>query len=192
MKKSIGAKAAIFPMPVLMIAAYDKEGTPNVMNAAWGIMCGSDKVALFINKDHKTTKNIMETKEFTVAIADKDSVELADFFGIASGNNIYDKVAKSGCKVSKATKVNAPIIEEFPVVMECELVEDIENDQFHCVVGKIVETLVEDKMLDNDGEIDPSKINALIFDQFKSGYYVTGEKVGQAWADGMDMYKKVK
>lgn len=97
MKKSLGKMPALYPMPVLMIAAYDENGTPCVMNAAWGTICGQDKIALIIGERHKTTKNIRVSKAFTVALADKEHMAEADFFGIASGNDMPDKFEKSGC-----------------------------------------------------------------------------------------------
>ena len=160
MKKNLGVVPAVYPMPVLMVAAYDENGKVNVMNAAWGMICDMDKIALFISENHKTTQNILKTKALTVAIADKAHMDVADFFGIASGNKMADKFERTGYKASKSEFVNAPVIEEFPVTMECTL------------------------------KIDPSKLNALIFDQFQHGYYVTGEKVGMAWDAGKDLMKK--
>ena len=189
MKKSLGSFPGVYPMPVLMVAAYDENGKVNVMNAAWGTICSSDKIALMIDEDHKTTKNIRTAKAFTVALADKANMEAADFFGIATGNKMPDKFEKSGCHAVKSKNVNAPIIEEFPVTMECELAEIVQTDSLHAVVGKIVNVVAEENVLDENGKIDPLKLNALIFDQFRSGYYVASEKAGQAWNAGKDMMK---
>ena len=190
MRKDLGKTPAVFPMPVLMVAAYDGEGTVQVMNAAWGMICGMDKIALFIDEDHKTTKSIRETKAFTVSIADKDHMDVADFFGIATGNKMADKFERTGYTAVKSANVNAPVIEEFPVVMECELAEIVETDNLHAVVGKIVNVSADERVLSENGKVDPSKLNALIFDQFQSGYYVAGEKVGKAWNAGKDLMKK--
>lgn len=189
MKKDLGIVQAVYPMPVLMVAAYDENGKVNVMNAAWGQIAASDKIALFISEGHKTTKNIRKTKAFTVAIADKAHMKEADFFGIASGNNIDDKFERSGLHAVKSTHVNAPIIEEFPIVMECEL-DDIVDSSIHAVVGKIVNVAADESVLSENGKVDPAKLNALMFDNFQRGYYVSGEKVGQAWDAGMDLMKK--
>ena len=113
MKKDLGAIPAVYPMPVLMIAAYDEAGTVNVMNAAWGMTCDMDKIALFIDEDHKTTKNIRQSKAFTVSIADRAHMAEADFFGIATGNKMPDKFARTGFHAVKSAHVNAPVIEEF-------------------------------------------------------------------------------
>ena len=140
MKKALGAIPAIFPMPVLMVAAYDENGKVNVMNAAWGMISDMKQITLFLSEDHKTTANILATKAFTVALADKDHMDVADFFGIASGNTMKDKFERTGYTAVKSAFVNAPVIEEFPVVMECELEQVIENETFYAIVGKIINT----------------------------------------------------
>ena len=181
---------ALYPMPVLMVAAYDENGVPCVMNAAWGTICGMDKIALIISEGHKTTQNILATKAFTVSIADKEHMDVADFFGIATGNKMADKFERTGYRAVKATKskfVNAPVVEEFPLTMECELAEIVETEHLHAVVGTIVNVCADGKVLDDNGKVNPEKLNALIFDQFQSGYYVSGEKVGKAWNAGKDM-----
>lgn len=192
MKKSLGVQPAIFPMPVLIIAAYDKNGTVNAMNAAWGTICDGDKIALIIDEEHKTTQNIKTCKAFTVSLADKEHMDVADFFGIATGNKMPDKFAKSGYHAEKSERVNAPIITEFPVTMECELAEIVETENLYAVIGKIVNVLAEEKVLSDNGKVDPLKLNALMFDQFQNGYYIATEKVGQAWKAGADLYKKSK
>ena len=189
MKKSLGAQPALFPMPVLMVAAYDENGKVNVMNAAWGTICDMDKIALIIDDEHKTTQNIRKVKAFTVSLADKDHIAEADFFGIASGNKINDKFERTGFHATKSAVVNAPIIDEFPVAMECELAEIVQTDNLFAVIGKIVNVSADEKVLDENGKINPLKLNALIFDQFQHGYYIATEKAGQAWNAGKDLMK---
>ena len=189
MKKNLGVIPAVYPMPVLMVAAYDEGGTVNVMNAAWGMICGEDRIALFIDEEHKTTKNLLKTKAFTVSIADRAHMDVADFFGIATGNKMTDKFERTGYHAAKSEFVNAPIIEEFPVVMECELAEVAKTESFYCIVGKIVNTAAEETVLSENGKVDPAKLDALIFDQFQHGYYVSGEKVGEAWNAGAGLMK---
>ena len=179
-------------MPVLMVAAYDENGTVQIMNAAWGMICAMDKIALFIDEDHATTKAIRKTKAFTVSLADRDHMDAADYYGIATGNKMPDKFARSGYHAEKSAHVNAPVIEEFPVVMECELAEITETENLHAVVGTIVNVGAEEKVLSENGRIDPEKLNALIFDQFQSGYYVAGEKAGKAWNAGKEMMMAAK
>jgi len=190
MKQSLGVIPAVYPMPVLMVATYDKDGKVDVMNAAWGMISDMDKIALFIDEDHKTTMNIRESKAFTVSIADRDHMDVADFFGIATGNKMEDKFARTGYHASKSDKVNAPVIDEFPLCMECELAEIVQTENLHAVVGRIKDVKADEKVLDDNGKVDPSKLNALIFDQFQHGYYVSGEKVGKAWNAGSALMKQ--
>lgn len=192
MRKDLGVHPALFPMPVLIVAAYDEDGTPCAMNAAWGTICDMDKIALIIDEEHKTTKNIRVSGAFTVSLADREHTAEADFLGIATGNKMPDKFAKSGLSAEKSAFVNAPVIPEFPVTMECELAEIVDTENLHAVVGKIVNVSADEKVLGKDGKVDPSKLGALIFDQFRSGYLVAGEQVGKAWNAGKDLYKEAK
>ena len=190
MKKNLGVVQAVYPMPVLMVAAYDETGKVNVMNAAWGMICAMDMIALFIDEDHKTTQNLLKTGAFTVALADRDHMDVADFFGIASGNKMNDKFERTGYHAAQSEHVNAPVIEEFPVVMECELAEVVHTENMYAIVGRIVNVAAEEAVLDGKGKVDPAKLNALIFDQFRHGYYVSGEQVGKAWNAGAALMKK--
>ena len=190
MKKDLGILPAVYPMPVLMVAAYDEGGRVNVMNAAWGMICDMDKIALFIGEDHKTTKNILATKAFTVSIADRDHMDVADYFGIATGNKTPDKFERSGYHATRSSRINAPIVEEFPLVMECELAEEVNTENMHCIVGRIINVAADEKVLAANGKVDPLKLNALIFDQFQNGYYVSGEQVGKAWNAGASLAKQ--
>jgi len=189
MKKDLGVAPAVYPMPVLMVAAYDEHGRVNVMNAAWGMICDMDKIALFIGEGHKTTQNILKTKAFTVSIADRDHMDVADYFGIATGNKTPDKFERTGYHAVRSSRVNAPVIDEFPVAMECELAEVVETETMYCIVGRIVNVAAEESVLSENGKVNPSKLNALIFDQFQNGYYVTGEQVGRAWNAGAALAK---
>lgn len=155
MKKNIGVVPAVYPMPVLMVAAYDANEKVNVMNVAWGQICDMDKIILFIGEGKKTWLNIQQSKAFTVALADEAHVDVADFFGIASGNKINDKFERTGYHAVKSDKVNAPIIEEFPVVMECELLEFLETEYVSGIVGKIVNVKAEEAVLSENGKVDP-------------------------------------
>ena len=190
MKKDLGPVPAVYPMPVLMVASYDGNEKVNVMNAAWGQICDDDKIILFIGEGKKTWLNIKASRAFTVALADKDHMAAADFFGIASGNRISDKFERTGFHAVKSDRVHAPIIEEFPVVMECELLEFLHTDYVDGIVGRIVNVKAEEAVLGENGKVDPSRLNALMFDQFQNGYYVTGEKVGMAWNAGAPIMKK--
>lgn len=181
---------AVFPMPVLMVAAYDENGKVNVMNVAWGQICDFDKIALFIDEEHKTTQNLLKTRAFTVAIADKEHMDVADFWGIATGNKMPDKFERTGYHVTGSSFVNAPIIDEFPVAMECKLAEVVETESFYCIVGKIINTVADVNVLSENGKVDPLKLQALMFDQFQHDYYVVGNKVGKAWHEGAALMRK--
>ena len=190
MKKDLGLVQAVYPMPVLMVAAYDENEKVNVMNAAWGQICDYDKIILFIGEGKRTWLNIKASRAFTVALADRAHMDVADFFGIASGNRINDKFERTGYHAVKSDKVHAPIIEEFPVVMECELLEFLHTDFVDGIVGKIVNVKAEEAVLSENGKVDPAKLDALMFDQFQNGYYVIGEQVGKAWNAGAALMKK--
>ena len=189
MKKDLGTVQAVFPMPVLVIAAYDGNGTVQCMNAAWGQICDSDKIALFLDPDHATTKAIVARKAFTVALADRAHMAEADYVGIVSGNQVADKFARSGLTAAKSAHVDAPVIEQFPVAMECTLAEVAETKTLYAIVGTIVNTVAEERVLDEKGKVDPARLDAIAFDQFRHGYYATGEKAGQAWNAGSALAK---
>lgn len=184
MKRDLGVLQAVYPMPVLLIATYDEDGTVDVMNAAWGNISETDKIALFISEPHKTTKNIRALKAFTVSLADETHIAEADYFGIASGNNTPDKFARTGLTVTKSAHVNAPIVNEFPLVMECELCDIVDTEHLHAVIGKIVNVAADESVLDDDGKVDPAKLHAVAFDNFRHGYYKLGEQIAQAWDAG--------
>ena len=190
MKKELGVHPYLFPMPVLMIATYGDGDIVDVMNMAWGGICAENMVSLNIGADHKTSENIRKRKAFTLSIADIPHLEAADFFGIASGNTMTDKFERSGLTAVKSEKVDAPIVTEFPLTLECRVVEDRTEVYGHHVIGEIVGVLAEESVLDARGKVDPTRLNAFVFDQFQNGYYAIGDKVGQAWHTGVPLMKK--
>ncbi len=187
MKKDLGVKPFLFPMPVLLIATYNEDNSVDVMNMAWGGICDTNKVALNLSEDHKTVANIQARKAFTISVADVAHLAEADYFGIASANTVKNKFEASGLHAVKSTRVDAPIVEEFPLTLECR-VSEIQPDGFR-VVGEIVNVLADEKIMTADGKVDPTKIGAFVFDQFQAGYYAIGEKVGQAWQSGKKFMK---
>lgn len=189
MKKSLGVNPYLFPMPVLMIATYNEDGTVDVMNMAWGGVCSGKNVSLNITETHKTSANIKERKAFTLSIADASHLVEADFFGIASGNTMKDKFERSGLTSVKSEKVDAPIVTEFPVTLECKAIECKKEVYGFHVIGEIVDVLADESVLDEDGGIDVTKLNAFAYDPFKNGYYAIGEKIGQAWESGGKLAK---
>ncbi len=189
MKKELDVNPYLFPMPVLMIATYGDNDKVDVMNMAWGGICAENMVSLNITEDHKTSENIKKRGAFTISVADIPHIEAADFFGIASGNKMEDKFERSKLTALKSSKVDAPIIDEFPLTLECKVVE-IKNEiyGFH-VIGEIVGVLADENVLNKDGKVEAAKLNAFVFDQFQNGYYAIGEKVGQTWHTGVSLMK---
>lgn len=186
MKKSITTTEAIFPMPVLMIATYNEDGSVDVMNAAWGTMLERDYIILNLTESHKTVKNIKQRKAFTVSLADAKHVIEADYFGMSSANVDKDKFAKSGLTAVKSDAVDAPIINEFPICIECEFVE-YQGGQYGCgVIGKIINVSAEESVLNGD-KVDISLLDAIAFDPYTHGYYKIGERVGNAFKDGLEI-----
>ena len=187
MKTDLGSVPAVCPMPVLIVSAYNGEGKINSMNAAWGMICQMDKIALFIDEDHKTTQNILVSKAFTVGLADRKSMVPADYVGIVSGNKVKDKHERTGFHATKSKHVNAPIIDELPITMECDLAEVVKTDNMYCIVGKIVNVCADENVIGDNGKIDISKTEILMFDQFNWNYNVLGEKVGKAGQAGKEL-----
>ncbi len=184
MRKHIKTTEAIFPMPVLMVATYNEDGSVDVMNAAWGTMLERDHVILNLTETHKTVKNIKARKAFTVSIADAAHMAEADYFGVVSGNNTPDKFAKSGLTAQRSALVDAPIITEFPICMECEFIQ-YQDGEYGCgVIGKVVNTTVDESVLDGD-KVDVEKVSAIAFDPFTHGYYKVTQRVGNAFRDGL-------
>ncbi len=186
MKKNIKITEAIFPMPVLLIATYNSDGTVNVMNAAWGTMLERNQVLLNLSETHKTVENIKERKAFTISIADAKHVKEADYFGVVSGHNTPDKFAKSGLTATASSYVDAPIINELPICLECEYLASQTGEYGYGVIGKVVNTQVEESIMTN-ANVDISKLEALAFDPYTHGYYKVTERVGTAFKDGFDL-----
>ncbi len=184
MRKNIKTTEAIFPMPVLLVATYNEDGTVNVMNAAWGTMVERNIVALNLTETHKTVKNIKERKAFTVSIADAKHVTQADYFGVASGNKVSDKFAKSKLTATKSENVDAPIVNEFPICMECEFIEYQDGDYGLGVIGKVVNVTADESIMSGEN-VDIEKVGAIAFDPYTHGYYKVTERVGNAFSDGL-------
>lgn len=188
MRRNLKITEGIFPMPVLMIATYNEDGSVNVMNAAWGTMQERDHVALVLSEGHKTVKNIKARGAFTVSIADADHVVEADYFGVESGNRVPDKFARSGLTASKAETVDAPVINEFPLCLECEFVEYQDNEYGCGVIGKVMNVSADERVMKGD-KPDMSFVNAIAFDPYTHGYYRVTERVGEAFKDGLKLKK---
>lgn len=181
MRKNFGAKTIVYPQPVFIIGSYDESGIPNAMNAAWGGISESNEISICLSAEHKTVSNILQTKAFTVSMATADTVVPCDFVGLVSGNDLPNKLEKARFHTVKSEFVNAPIIEELPMAVECKL---IDYDPNTCrLVGEIVNVCAEESVL-TDGKIDPEKLRPITYDSMNHAYYVLGNKVGQAFHDG--------
>lgn len=184
MKKNLGVKSWFFPLPVLIIGTYDENGNPNAMNAAWGGLYDSNLVQICLSAGHKTTKNIKQSGAFTVSFATAEKVESCDFVGLVSGNDITDKMQKAGFTAEKSQFVNAPLINELPLALECELVKVTEEGN---VIGTIKNIAADQSIINEKGKIDIRSLNALIFEPSDSAYYTFGEKVGDAFSCGVKL-----
>ena len=185
MRKNLKPKAYIYPLPVLIVATYDEGGVPNAMNAAWGTVCDTAQVTICLSATHKTVKNILKTKAFTVAMADEKNLIPADFVGVVSANNQPKKLEKTGWTITKSKLVNAPIIEELPLVLECKLVSyDTESEM---CVGEVVGVSADESILNEAGKVDLTKFKPLCYDCDTHGYYTLGDRVGNAFSDGLKL-----
>lgn len=185
MRKSFGVKSWLYPMPVFIVAAYDEAGVPNAMNAAWGGIYTDNMIGVCLSEDHKTTKNILKTKAFTVSMATAEYVTACDYVGIVSGNKEPDKFTKAGFHASRSEFVNAPLIDELPMTLECEFVSY--DEESNHLVGRIMNISIDDKVLTDD-KVDIRKMRPITYDPINHDYIELGAVVGNAFSDG----KKIK
>jgi len=185
MRKNYGAKAILYPMPVLIIGSYDENGTPDAMNAAWGGISEETQISICVSEDHKTTKNILARGAFTVSVADAENVVACDYVGVVSGNKEPNKIKKTGWTVLKSEFVDAPLFEELPMAVECKL---ISYDEESCrLVGEIVNVCADERILNAEGKIDLAKFSPITYDPVHHTYRKLGEVVGQAFSDGLKL-----
>ena len=185
MRKNFGSKTWLYPMPVLIVGTYGADGTPNAMNAAWGGIYDTNLIMLCLADDHKTTENIKETGAFTVSFATVKTLAPCDYVGIVSANDVPDKFAKAGFHALKSEYVNAPVIEELPMALECKLLKF--NEDGICI-GEIVNVCADESVLDENGKIDAAALDPIIYDGATHAYWNFGSIVGRAFSDG----KKLK
>ena len=183
MRKNFGAKAMCYPMPVFIIATYNADGTPNAMNAAWGGISEEQEISICVDSTHKTAENLLARKAFTVSMATANYVAACDYVGIVSGNKEADKLAKAGFHATKSEFVDAPLIDELPMSLECEV---ISYDAETCrLVGRIVNVSADESVLGGNGKVDVAKLRPITYDPVNHDYLVLGEKVGNAFQDGV-------
>ena len=182
MRRSFGPQPYLFPMPVLIIGTYNEDGVPNAMNAAWGTIADMDRVAIFL-ADHKTTRNILDGRDFTVSFATADQVVPADYVGIVSANDEPNKFAKTGWTAEKSALVDAPLFAELPVALECRMVSYDEESEL--LIGQIVNVCADESVLREDGSVDMAKLRPIAYDPMNHDYLLVTEKVGNAFEDGV-------
>ena len=181
MRKNFGSQHWLFPQPVLMIATYNEDGTPDIMNAAWGGISDSDEISISISNTHKTAKNLLKRGAFTVSFATADQVAACDYVGLVSGNKVPDKFARAGFHAVKSEFVDAPLVEELPMALECRVRSyDTETDILR---GEIVNVCADETVL-TDGKIDPAKLRPIVFDPVNHDYLELGAKAGKAFSEG--------
>ena len=184
MRKNFGKKTWFYPLPVLIIGSYDENGKADAMNAAWGGIYDSDKVVLCLSENHKTTQNIKKRGAYTVSFADTAHVVEADYVGLVSANEVEDKLERAGFHTTKSEFVDAPLIDELPMTLECKLIKVNEDGN---IIGEIVNVNADDSVLGEDGMIDATKLQAISYDPVHNTYVKMGEKVGNAFSDGANL-----
>lgn len=186
MRKNFGAKPYLYPMPVLIIASYDEHGVADAMNAAWGGISDDTRISMCLSPEHKTVKNILARGAFTVSIADTAHVAECDYVGIVSANTVPDKLAHAGLHTTKSELVDAPLIDELPMALECKLVSY--DPDSCCMIGEILNVCADEKILNENGVIDLTKFEPITYDPVHHTYRKLGDVVGKAFSDG----KKLK
>ena len=180
-RENFGAKPWLYPMPLLIIATYDENGVPDAMNAAWGIITDMNEISISM-AEHKTTENLAKTGAFTVSMATADTVAASDYVGIESAKKVPDKFEKAGFHATKSEYVNAPLIDELPMALECK----VKSFEKGILIGEIVNINADESIL-TDGRIDPAKLKPICYDPVNNDYLVLGEKVGNAFKDGLKL-----
>lgn len=185
MRKDFGSQTWLYPMPVLIIATYDEDGKPNAMTAAWGGIHDNDQIAVCIDIAHKTAANVTARKCFTVSIADASHVTECDYVGIVSGNDDPDKFAKAGFHALPSALIDAPVIAELPMALECRLVSF--DSKTGCTVGEIINVSADTSVLDEEGKIDVEKLAPVTYDPVHHKYIKLGASAGNAFKDGLKL-----
>ena len=185
MRKNFGAKPACYPMPVYVIGTYNADGSVNAMVAAWGGISEEKEISICVDDAHKTVENFLKSGAFTVSMATEKMLKACDYVGMVSGNDVPDKFEKAGFTATKSELVNAPIINELPMCLECRLISyEVESCR---LVGEIVNVSADESVLDDNGDVDAAKLRPICFDPMKHCYHVLGEKVGNAFSDGAEL-----
>lgn len=185
MRKNLGIKTYLYPQPILIISTYNEDGSANAMNAAWGMVSDYNQLTLCLSASHKTVKNALRDMALVVNIPDAKHVKEADYFGVISGNNVPNKVEHVNLTTTKSEYVNAPIINELPLALECQVLKyDTESE---LMTVQIMNVSCDEAVLNNDGKIDLTKLEVIAFDPANHVYVKLGEKVGNAFKDGLEL-----
>ena len=185
--KSFGQKSWMLPQPVLIIGTYNNDGTPNAMNAAWGGQWDAKEILISMGA-HATTENLNRCGDFTVAFATKETLVASDFVGIVSAKNDPEKMQKTGWTAVKSDNVNAPVFTDFPMTLECRILRKIdESEEGYYIVAEIVNILVNEEYLAEDGKPNVEKMQLITYDPVHHGYLSLGERVGNAFYDGKQL-----
>ena len=184
MRNNLGVKTYIYPEPVLIIATYDEDNNVDVMNAAWGGICGEDTISICIDASHKTTSNLKKNKALTVSMGIRDQVKECDYVGIVSQNVHKDKMAKVNFTYTKSEFVNAPVINELPLTLECQVLSY--DDETEIMIGKIINVSADNTIM-SDGHIDLDKFHPIVFDPCNHVYRELGDVVGKAFNEGLKL-----
>ena len=176
-----GANPFMFPMPVLIIGTYDENGVPDAMNAAWGMITDAHEITISLAQ-HKTTENLIKSGAFTVSVGTEDTVVACDYVGVVSANKVPDKFEKAGFHATKSTRVNAPLIDELPMTLECT----VKSFEDGILIGEIVNVCADESVI-TDGKIDPKKLKPIAYDPCNRTYTGLGDVVGKAFSDGMKL-----
>ncbi|MGF6906138.1 flavin reductase family protein [Fusobacterium sp. PH5-44] len=187
MRKNFGAKPYLYPMPVLIIGTYDENTNPNAMNAVWGGISEENQISICLSPGHKTVKNILVSKAFTVSVATEKHVVACDYVGIASGNSEQNKIEKAGFTTIKSEFVNAPIINELSMTLECKFISY--NDKSCTMIGEIINVSIDESILNSNNKVDVAKLAPITFDPINNTYIKLGDVVGNAFKDGLSLKK---
>ena len=188
--KEFGVKPWLFPMPTYMIGTYNEDDSVDLMMMAWGGICAENMVALNLEEDHRTVANLKARGAFTLAIPGQNTLMESDYLGLVSANDVPDKFARTGLHACRSERVDAPVVAEYPVTLECRVLEMQEQPYGLRVLGEIVNVMADEKVLDDMGRIDCGKIGAFLFDQMRNDYYAVGKVCGKAWNSGAPLLKK--
>ncbi|MCQ2070190.1 MAG: flavin reductase family protein [archaeon] len=184
MRKNFGVKPYTYPQPVFIIGTYDENGVPDAMNAAWGGISEENRISICLDPTHKTVSNLVKTGAFTVSMATESQTIPCDYVGIVSANDVPDKFAKAGFHAIKSEKVNAPIIEELPMCLECKVLSWEEST---CtLIGEIMNVNADESIL-TEGKIDAEKLRPIVYDPCGHNYYSLGKVVGKAFFCGKEL-----